>query len=309
MKIYHILAAALIFPIFGCSDSDEWTPGPTDTESGVRAYFVKPSKTSYIFDTESSTEAAEVDVTVERLITDEGISIPLKLTSEADGISLSGNAEFKAGQNETTVTVNCEGIEVGKQVSFTLEIPDNQFYTYGIGLPSVKYTVIKSTWVEISEKVTYWYWDSSSEDIYPQTYGKLYQLEGTNQFKMTDFFGSGLDMDYECTSGDYTQFVPLNNCDFESAKGTSMEQYEFWYLYDDETDDWPEWTPGNVEGYPSIYYLGVYGSEGYCNITMIDDPTDLYGYLYMSSYLTYSNGEGYANLYATFYLNQNPFNK
>ena len=307
-KIYYILATALLLPLAGCDDSDKWTSGPEDTETGVMAYFVKPSKTSYVFDTTSTTAEAVIDVTVARSITTDAISIPLTLVTDSEGITVSGNAEFQAGQSETTVKVNYQGIPEGNQVSFTLEIPDNQFYTYGLGMPSVTYSVIKSKWNECADSVTYWYWDYDGNEVYPNTEGKMYQLEGTFQFKMTDFFGSGLDMEFICTTGDTTAFNPLINADYDTEKGGSLEQYSCWYIYDEENQTWPTWTPGNVEGYPEIWYAMVYGSDDYTDITMIDDAETLYGYLYLSTYINFSNGTGdYGDWYATFNLYENPF--
>lgn len=298
----------MLLPLVGCDNSDDWTPGQADNEYGVRAYFVTPSTTSYIYDTAAVNVDPVIEVTVARSITDNAVSIPLKMTADGDGVTLLGNAEFAAGQEETTVGINYSGIPEGRQITVSLEIPDDQFYTYGAGLPSVSYTVIKSTWLEIADKVTYWYQNSNGDNVYPHTYGKLYQLEGTYQFRMTDFFASGLDMKFMCTTGDYTGFYPLTNADYDSAKGTSLEEYEFWYFYDSATETWPEWTPGGDPDALGISYVGVYGQETYCNITMVDDPEKLYGYLYMTTYITFADESGdYGYWYATFYLNENPF--
>lgn len=312
MKIYNILAAALFLSFAGCSDSEDWTPGPADNESGTRAYIVKPAKTSYICDIEAADSQTTIDVTIARTITDEAVSIPLNLKSdsESDGISLSGNAVFAAGQKETTIYVDFAGIPVGEWKSFTIEIPDDQFYTYGIGLPSVQFSVIKSKWIERAEKVTYYYWNDANKDIYPKTYGKMFQLDGTYQFKMTDFLGSGLDMEFICETSKTTKFLPLINADYETANDTD---YHSWYFYDEANDSYPSWTPGGDSNVAGIQYLWVYGYDDdyeYSYITMIDDQSSLYGYVYLNSYIDYTDGSyGYANLYATFNLNENPFTK
>lgn len=316
IRIYHILAAALILPFAGCSDSEEWTPGPEDTESGTRAYIVKPDKTSFIFDLDDPDAKPVVDVTVRRLITDEAITIPLVLESESEGITLNGTADFAAGQAETTVSVDYSGISESEWITFTLSIPDDQYYTYGIGLPSLRYSVIRSRWVECADKVTYSYWNLSDKKIYPNTYGQMLQLQGTFQFKMTDFFGSDLEMEFICDSAKESKFLPLINADYESAND---KDYNSWYLYDEATQTWPTWTPGNVSGVPAIDYLWVYGySEDeatkdvdlYSSITMVSDKTSLYGYLYLNSYINFDDGsKAYADLYAEFNLYENPYKK
>lgn len=307
MKIYHILAMTLALPIVGCSDSDDWTPGPVDEAPGVKAYFTNPAKSSFIFDSESDASEQIIEVPVSRIDVTEAISLPISLTSDSEGFSLLGNAEFAAGQRETTVQVSCAGIPMGKHVSFTLAIPDNQFYTYGLGLPTVSYTAIKADWILLSDDVYYQYQYDAGGIMYPDTYGYLYRLEGTNQFRLTDFFGSGLDMEFVCNTGATTRFMPLINCDFDSA-GSDYAGLDYWYLYDDENQTWPEWTPGNAEGYPAVQFVGIYGSTDYSSITMVYDEENLYGYIYLATDVTFDNGDfEWGTWYVNFYLKENPF--
>lgn len=308
-KIFNIFAAAMLLPLAGCDNSDDWTPGPADNDYGVKAYFVTPSTTSYVYDISDTSAEPVIEVTVCRSITDGAASIPLKLVSEVEGVTLSGNAEFAAGQDQTTVQINYGDIPLGKEATVSLEIPDDQFYTYSVGLPSVSYSVIRSTWVEIADGVTYLYQDANGDNVYPYTYGSLYQFEGSYRFKMTDFFATGLDVQFICTTGDTTGFYPLTNANYDYGKGYWPDEYEFWYFYDTTNDEWPDpWTPGNEAGYTALYFVGVYGASDYSDITMVYDPEDLYGYLSLTTYITFANNTNdFGYWYATFYLNENPF--
>ena len=177
--IVKIMLGALMLPIItSCSDSEEWTPGPKDTSIGVSAYFPMPTKSSFIFDSEGKQENMNVDITVSRTITDEAASIPVILSSDAEGFSIvTPNAEFAAGESSTTVTVNCGGISTGVKESFTITLPEDQTDIYGEGLAAVSCSVIKSEWKMISDQARYIYSYSDYSQMYPNTYAELYHLD------------------------------------------------------------------------------------------------------------------------------------
>lgn len=302
--------AAVLFCLTGCSDSDKWTPGPQDTDTGVRAYFEMPTKSSFIFDSDASSDELNVDVTVSRVITDQAISIPITLKSDVEGFSLvTPAAEFEAGEATTTVTVNCAGLAKGVKESFTLSLPADQTDTYGEGLLSVGYSVIKAQWIVASDRVTYMYNDAGNNRTYPNTYGILYQLEGTKMFKLEDFFGSGLDVMFECTQevtgGNGVVFKPLNNASFYDYG----DGYPGWYLYDEENQTYPEWVPGDVAGYAAIDNVSFESDIEYTTVYMNYDKETGYSYIYFTTYVTQTDGnEGWGIWYATFNLDKyNPF--
>ncbi|MDE5812750.1 MAG: hypothetical protein K2H72_00550 [Muribaculaceae bacterium] len=313
MKFYrsYILPAAMAIAFLtGCSDSDDWTPGPQDTDTGVRAYFEMPSKSSFIFDSDAAAEDLNVEIIVSRAITDGSVSIPLTLKPDAEGFSLvTPAAEFAAGEGSTTVIVNCAGLPKGVKESFTLSLPADQTDTYGEGLLSVGYSVIKAQWIVASDQVTYSYNDAGNNRTYPNTYGILYQLEGTKMFRLEDFFGSGLDVMFECeqevTGGQGVVFKPLNNADFYDYG----DGYPGWYLYDEETQTYPEWVPGDVAGYSAIDNVSFESDIDYTTVYMNYDKETGYSYIYFTTYVTQTDGnEGWGIWYATFNLDKyNPF--
>lgn len=300
--------AVALLAATGCSDSGDWMPGPEDTDTGVCAYFPMPSKSSYIFDSEGNSAEMNVMITVSRSVTDEAASIPVTLTSDATGFSMATpTADFAAGEASTTVTVNCSGIPAGVKESFTLTLPEDQTDIYGEGLAAVSCSVIKSEWKEISDQARYIYSYSDYTQMYPNTYGTLEHLDGTYMFKLTDFFGSGLDVTFECPSTAQTAFLPLNNAMFGVAPD-GYEGLECWYLYDEENQTYPEWTPGDVSGYPAISYLLFYGLTNYTSIYMNYDPESLYGYIAFTCDADFDNGDfAWGAFQADFYLKYNPF--
>lgn len=309
MKLYHILAVAAFLPFVSCDNSDNWTPGPVDDAAGVKAYFPVPSKTSYEFEADADESSMVFDVKVSRSITTDAISIPVSLTSDSEGVTVLGNADFAAGQETTTVSVNVGGIPIGKDVTVTLTLPEDQYYTYGVGMPSAQFSVIKARWIEISSNVTYSYYDTGNNQLYPDTYGVMYQLEGNTRFKLTDFFGSGLDMTFNCNTPDETTMSPLINADFENVYDEDKEE-NGWYLYNEAEQTWPSWVPGGLSGYTAIWDVTFYDNDYDTLLCMVSDPDTLAGYLSCLTAVTFADGTfKWGGFFVNFNLKYNPFEK
>lgn len=303
---YHItVAAASLLMLAGCSDSDKWTPGPVDTDKGVSAYFQNPSGNSYIFSSDQSDMS--IPVKVSRQLTDGEATVGIALTSEAEGFTAPSSVTFAAGESETTFEIDCSGIPSGTAHSVTLTLSEDQTDIYGIGLTSITLSAIKADWVLISDDVRYLYSDYSQNPIYPATYAEMYQLEGTHMFKLTDFFGSDLDMTFECDTPGNTTLYPLKNADFENVTEDDRADLA-WYLYDEANVEWPSWVPGNVTGYPAISYLMFYSSPDYNSCNMIYYEDTLYGYIGLTTGVTMDDGNfEWGSFQVDFTLKYNPF--
>ncbi len=311
MKLYNItlgmLATFIGLAASGCSDSDDWTPGPQDNETGVSAYFPVPEKTSYIFDSELSSENMTINVSVSRKNTADAVSVPIILQTETEGISIPQSVNFGAGESTSSFLVNCAGIPDGKNVGFTISLDPSQTNTYGEGLYAVSFSVIKADWIEASDNVRYIYSDASGNQLYPDTYGKLYQLQGTDTFRLTDYFGSGLEMQFECTTPETTIMKPLINADFENVYEEDKENLG-WYLYNEAEQDWPSWVPGNVEGYTAISYLTFFAVSNYNTCNLIYNPDTLYGYMWFSTGIDFADESfTWGSFQIDFNLKYNPF--
>lgn len=304
MKIYNIAysasAALMMVVTAGCSGSDDWTPGPEDTECGVSAYFPIPAKTSYVFDSEADPDGFTIEVAVSRKNTAEAISIPLSFASEVEGCSIPETVNFEAGEATSSFTLNCSGIPNGKTLDVTVNLDPAQTDIYGTGMNAVTFSVIKAQWILIADNLSY-----NFEYIYPRIVSNMYHLEGTNQFKLENFFGSGLDIIFNCPEKEVTAFIPLNNAIVvdELAKD--------WELYDEENVLYPEWYPGGDTSNPMVTYLEVFGigdSYSYTYGDMYYDDATGYGYIYMCFYLETDDGNWtYCYPYMDFNLKYNPF--
>ncbi len=303
--IYPVFAVFMAGFACGCSDSDDWTPGEHDTATGAVAYFVQPAQTSYIFDAEKPTSEYTFDVIVNRKNTAEAAEVPLSLETKATGITIPPTVSFAAGESQAVFTVSCAGIEGGKYDTFSIALSDDHTDIYGAGLEKVSFSVIKSSWLVIADNVRYIYNNAANNQIYPSTYGKMYNLEGTKQFRLDDFLGSGLAVEFECYDPANSTFIPLNNADFNSLAG---EPDDPWYVFDDAANDWPMWVPGNADGYPAVGYLEFFATNDYSPGKMISDAATLYGYYMLMGGLTYTDGSfTWAYITFDFTLNYNPF--
>lgn len=305
---YYIASTALTLLLAtSCSDSDNWTPGPEDTDKGVWAYFTKPASSSFIFSSDMPTKDMAITVPVYRQKTEGEATVGIVLTSETEGFSSQPTVTFAAGEAETSVTIDCSGIPNGTMSSVTISLAADQTNIYGEGLYQLTFSAIKSDWKLLSDNVRYLYSDFNRNPIYPATYAELYQLEGTMKFKFTDFFGSGLDMWFECTTPDATTLYPLLNANFEDVADEDKEVLG-WYLYDEATTTWPTWVPGNAEGYPAITYLLFYSDSTYNLCNMIYDKEDLYGYIGLTTGVSMDNGNfAWGDFQVDFNLLYNPF--
>lgn len=289
----------------GCSDSDDWTPGPQDTETGVIAYFPLPDKLSYIFDINGPKEEMSINVEISRQITDKAISFPITMITDAEGISTPETIDFAEGETSTTITIDCSGIPKGQPAKFTLALPSDQTDTYGEGLTSMTFSVINSVWIQMADYARYIYSYTDYSEMYPATYGDIYMLEGTNMFKLTDFFGSGLDVTFNCDSAKDTLFAPLTNAEFINDSDGGG-----WNLYNEAEQTYPVWVPGDLSGYPAITNLYLYNDIDFSYINMIYKESDLgyYGYIGLSPYLEFDDGNwNYGAYQVDFYLYENPF--
>lgn len=305
MKLYNLTIAAgallTLFSAAGCSGSDDWKPGPEDTEKGVSAYFPVPAKTSYIFDSEADPEDMKIEVNVSRQNIADAIAVPLSLSSGAEGCGIPSAVNFEAGEAEASFILDCAGIPDGKMQEVTISLDPSQTDIYGIGLDAVTFSVIKAEWTLISDNLRY----SLQYGNYPDVFSNMYHLQGTTQLKLENFFGSGLDIIFDCPSQYITPFIPTVNALVED------EALLEWELYDEANQTYPEWNPGNDSANPYITYLYAYGADDGYDWTYGDmyyNASTGYGYFYMCFYLETDDGNwGYAYPYLDFNLKYNPF--
>ena len=111
---------------------------PAEKVEGAQAYFSNESATTY---TVSKIDAAPIALTVMRVETESALSLPITLTQgEEAAFSAPEKAEFKAGQNKTTINLSFdpEKLEDGGTYKVTLAIGDQSATTpYGNNVMSL----------------------------------------------------------------------------------------------------------------------------------------------------------------------------
>lgn len=289
MKLYNkvLFGAALLMGAFltACDDND-WEPGAQDTDTGVSAYFKLPADTNYIFDATTDNSTWEIPVTIYRQVTDRAVKVPLSFHSSIEGIACPNEVTFEDGASKAVINVTCHDVPIAVTGVFTITIDPSQTDIYGIGQNAITLSMIASEWKLISEKVTYYYWGnmSGTEKIYPNTYGEMYHLEGTNRFQFTDFYGSGLSINFDAKASSGSQRLDvLNNCQYLKQWPEEEDEYDCWYLYDDEAKEYPTFVPGDDPNGKEIEYLEFYTIDYsnnylYSYVNMIYNTTTLYGY-------------------------------
>lgn len=277
-----------------CDNDDNWAPGPEDTEIGVVAYFPDQS-TSVIL---SPMDPLQITTTIKRVDTTNEVTFPLTVTCTSAGLTYPDAVTFAAGQEEATYVLDCSGLPIGEFQTVTVAIPENQSDIYGPGMSSISISVIVAEWKLLSDKVTYEFGNGWND-----VYGEMYILDNTKYIRMTNFFGSGLDIMTEITNASGQNFNPTTNAAWE----VDSNGYNVWYFYDEANNDYPTWYPAGKDNL-GLQYLYVYG-DGYSKIFMINDPETLYGYGYIGGYICYDddNWSDWLYMYMEFNLLFNPF--
>lgn len=132
-RFFRIFAVAALAcaTIVACDNKfDDYDPA--EKVEGAQAYFSNESATTY---TISKVDVAPIAVTVMRGETESALSLPITLSQGEEGaFSAPQKAEFKAGQNKTTInlTYDPEKLEDGASYKVTLTIGDQSATTpYG----------------------------------------------------------------------------------------------------------------------------------------------------------------------------------
>lgn len=164
--LYLLLAVVGVVTFTSCTE--EWTPGPKDTNMGV--FF--PEVNRY----EVSAEDTSVDIVVARNNAADAATVALR--SEAkngageviDWFTVPASVEFAAGESETTLTVEFDGTQLvmGEAYNVSIKLDEEQASLYGIA--EATFTIL------IPEP-----WSSMGDGIYFDDF-LCYLMEGAEAF-------------------------------------------------------------------------------------------------------------------------------
>lgn len=296
--------AAVAAMATGCSDDDKWTPGPEPEPDCAGAYFGALSSYNLILEPDDSRMVA---VTVGRGKTDEALTLPIVTEICPDGVVVPESVEFAAGEQVKTFYVDLENMPPKSSGTVALSIPAELTSPYAAGTSSLSFNVtVSGAWIPVAEGV---YLDT--DGVYQDMYTTLYYLDGTGNFKLPDFFGSGLDLIFvqETPGNGFTYIKPVKN--FRDATDAWIDlgfgEYTYgggWFLYDDANSEYPWWCPDGVT-YPEVDYLEFENSSSYMML-ITDDENN--GYVYFNPYTYLTDGTGrYIILYYKFKTTYSPF--
>lgn len=271
-----------------CSDSDNWKPGPETNPGNMSVYFGEMTSYNIVVEPDDS---RLIPVTIGRSNTDEAVTVPLIVTQCPEGAIVPQSVDFAPEQQAATIYIDLENMPSKSRGTISIDLPEDLTSPYGAGTTSLTFNVnISGAWIPVSEDVTL-----TTGDVYPAMTTKLYYLDGTNNFKLPDFFGSGIDLVFTMnTPGNgWTYITPIKN--YVDAAIAYPEfgwgEYTYdggWFLYDDAADEYPYWSPDGAT-YPEISLLEF--ENAYAYMQLISDDANS-GYIYFAPYAYLGDGSG-----------------
>lgn len=297
---------ALVLTAAGCSDNDDWHPGPDTAAGSMGVYFGEMSSSLVI----TPDDSRIIPVTIGRALADEAATVDIEVVSAPEGVVVPESVEFAKGQATAQIYIDIENMPSKSSGTVSLRLPGDVTSEYAAGTPSVSFKVtVSGAWVPVSTDVTL-----STGGKYPEMKTSLYFLDGTNTFKLPDFFGSGLDLTFEmATPGNgWTRINPLSN--FLDSKiaykdmfgGSDVTPLESgWVLYNTKDDTYPDYFTPDGTGTPIDYFEVV---DDYTSMQLIQDESRS-GYITIESYIYYVGGEGngWVTLTYTFTTENTPY--
>lgn len=306
MKKYifaSLCVSALVMTTTGCTDSDDWQPGPDTAPDCMGVYFGETASSLIV----GPDDSRLIPITIGRSKSDQAATVDINVVSAPEGVSVPSTVEFAANEQTKQFFIDIENMASKSSGTISLALPEDATSPYSAGTPSLSIDVtVSGAWIPVSNDVTL-----NTGDIYPEMKTKLYYLDGTNTFKLPDFFGSGLDLKFEMSTpgNGWTNFTPtvnyIDNKTVWADKGWGEPYSAGWFLYDTATNEFPYWSPDGVT-YPEIDML-EFENDG-CYMQLIEDDSNSGYIVFNYAYIYYGDGSGkYVTLTYTFNTEYTPF--
>lgn len=289
-------AAALTFLASACSDNDKWEPGPDVDPDCMGVYFGEMPTYKIILEPDDS---RLIPVTIGRNNTEKIADIDIVTDKCPQGVVVPSSVHFDAGEQSTIIYIDLENMASKSQGELALSFPEGTTSPYGAGTETIALDItVSGAWIPVSNNVTASISSLAGDRLYPDLPTKLYNLDGTDNFKIPNFLNSGVDFIFtgQKPGNGYTAITPIKNYIDMTDDG--------WWLYDDANAKYPVWTPDGVT-YPEIRYIEFL--TGY-NIMQLITDADNNGYIYLSPYFYFSDETGkYVDIYFTFKTEFTPY--
>ncbi|MDE5658051.1 MAG: hypothetical protein K2I25_03240, partial [Muribaculaceae bacterium] len=302
-----------------CSDDekyDDWHPGEADDNPGV--YFTADN-----IKLNSITKGSDPVVTLNlgRISRNGEATVPIEYVAGDPRITVPQNVTFADGSEFASIDIDCSALPEKEIFDITLKIDDRYVNTYSNGYAEYYGQVIISDWDKVNSgnPVTFKIleYDYSPSEWATFT-GDMYNLDGTQQYRIDNFMNSGENFTFEITASAYPGYegygriVPLSNQTmWEEVGWTSYGDHEWFFTGADgsypefsltsayDGSDYPLW------GVNFCWYNDDYQSEYcYARIKEWNDASGQKGtinFVYMNFYAFYdedfNNYTNYLYLY------------
>lgn len=279
------------------SNEDTYEPASPVSAECIGAYFPSTNKSEII---KADTDEKSFEVTVKREKTESAVSIPIKVISKTDNITVPATVDFAAGADEASITLSYTDLETTPK--FDIKLDEAYTNPYKIKDGSMEFAGNVFRLNLISDSVVCKNYDSLNTTIFRNTVSSIYQMGSENKFIWRNFLGSGIDLKFKFNSGFNSDDVFKSNGDIIPLD----HYYEFggygWcVMADEEGNYYLGWDVenGSVENWMYIYY--EYEGSSYFGLDLTPTTTKsgkTYGWGYIwsaciDSWSTYDSSQFY----------------
>lgn len=251
-NIIYLLTGLIGFGFTGCNDDDSYEPGPQTSPNCMRVYFLSTNEASKVID---ASEEYAITLKIGREQTASAASVPIKILSQDEVLSIPTKVEFTAGQSISTIKISFPNAATATPYSYRLEIDGSEYADpYAILDGASKFTgsVLVASWEVAIKEATFKF-----GSIFPAFKQDILQMEGTNKYKITNYLNSGTDFVFTL---DATTNVITPAGGYQSSATA-------WYFYNNDTEKIPiPCYPTGSEISINSFYLYLGASYTYLNL-------------------------------------------
>lgn len=143
----YILAFGAMAAAVSCMPETPYEPGEAEVDGCYGVYF-PAQETDLVRDPSESRTAT---ISVMRSNSDDAITVPLTVV-DTSGLFTVSELVFEDGQNETTIDLSFEGVEVGVTYGVSFVIEDPQYASkYSSNPIALDFSVIYERWIDLGE--------------------------------------------------------------------------------------------------------------------------------------------------------------
>lgn len=255
LNIALFLGAGLAF--CACSNEDDsYEVGPQTPDNCITAYFSNSNETAVVMSSDDFAADPTITLTVSREKADEAVTVPVIAEYGDAAFQIPSSVSFAAGESTANLTISFPTLQPYVEAKYSIRLGDDYVNHYAQVDGSDRFvgSVLVSRWDVVTEEAT----------CYPNncftTYrpvSAIYHLAGQNRFKMTNFFGTGLDINFKIDASNFDpddstswvgEFVPLDHYKYDNIDG------KVWWVMNDEND----YAGFDLDDGTHIYYMNFY---------------------------------------------------